>query len=507
MSSKSIKLWIYPPWWFWRGFHSDRGPPLWHRAEGQWYSRVYDFTDQTYHSNGDANTAFPSFKPDYDVFPIPCRSRKQRGWYQVRPRSSEHTCISSKARVVKKDAAARVPEELFHKILDEVVPWRNVLARDVKAQLSQCSLITLSSRRDFLEFMAFITDPGCRFRSYCRSVHVSLNSNSMAEKPWTHRLPCIKGVVWDSLSLSGPLPQSLKTLKSVFCTFPFRLPCIYHHTIRYLTLTDIHFIRMYDLLSLLKDIPNMSSLHCLRLTWGSAQTGHLSRRDRNGSRYTLSYQIPSITMVDCERSAAQALVHMFVIFRDGSGPSIHLNDRECMVSLAAEIEDFNAKVDPSSVKCYTIHLLTETFSDIFARRTVQLTSNKINVYLRLCPSAGFNYITAPAARVASIAFNLCAVVMPPSMPSFNWTQLDKILVAFTALQMVVFGLPSRETATLFSEEVVPRLLPHTCRTLSIRYAVLHQDEQDREASWYRLHPESATMQRACVHLSYSILIG
>ena len=141
--------------------------------------------------------------------------------------------------------------------------------------------------------------------------------------------------------------------------------------------------------------------------------------------------------------------------------------------------------------------MDKRFTDTRRLVTVRLTSNKINVYFRLCPSAGFNYVTAPAARVASIAFDLCAVVMPPSIPSLNWTQLDKILVAFTALQMVVFGLPSRETATLFSEEVVPRLLPHTCRTLSIRYAILHRDKQDRGPSWYRMHPESATMQRAC----------
>ena len=77
-----IELQIVPQWWVWRGYRpfGRIQDDLIDTPELRWPTRRDPMDAPEFNEE----LAFPLLKPSIDIFGIPRRSRRQRGWYQVR---------------------------------------------------------------------------------------------------------------------------------------------------------------------------------------------------------------------------------------------------------------------------------------------------------------------------------------------------------------------------------------------------------------------------------------
>ena len=108
MQPVTVQLEIYAQWRLWSGSYADNGKSS--------PSTINDPLDWRTYSD---TTSFPTLKPDFTVFGVPRRSRKQRGWYQVKKRNASSP---SSPLVYPSATGADVPPELFDRIIEAIAP-------------------------------------------------------------------------------------------------------------------------------------------------------------------------------------------------------------------------------------------------------------------------------------------------------------------------------------------------------------------------------------------------
>lgn len=238
-------------------------------------------------------TAFPSRKPNIDVFGPPShRSRKQRGWYQVRswpPRPQLQTFSSDGRHFLL--LAEVLPQELIRRILDHCI-INGQLSGNARGELARCgqvcrfwadhcritlfATLSLISENDMLDLRDFQDDDRCLFLPYLDEIVIA--QENLTEPPWTHTfIPIWHEGNFVRVELQGPLPPSLRTLRSVHTTLPRSLPRHFCGLIREVDLFDLHLRRFHDLIHLMGELPDLSAIRCTRVTW-SDRPGELPHR-------------------------------------------------------------------------------------------------------------------------------------------------------------------------------------------------------------------------------------
>lgn len=204
------------------------------------FVEYYELHDPMDHPRFDESTAFPSVKPNIDIFgPPQCRSRRQRGWYQVKtwpPRSPHLRSFGH----VKPFSWATLPQELFRDILSNTCKDKHELGRMRQVNkywAAQCSSdifrgLLMSSRLDVLDLCNFIKDPACLFLPHLLDITIRLSA-SVPDHPYIHPLPQIWVRNYMALELRGPLPSSIRTLRSIHALLPKSLPSSFHVTSRF----------------------------------------------------------------------------------------------------------------------------------------------------------------------------------------------------------------------------------------------------------------------------------
>ncbi len=123
--------------------------------------------------------------------------------------------------------------------------------------------VLVHSRQRVVEMWDLDRSPACWF---LRFVKPQLRVNiTLSELSCVHLLTRHTSYF---LQLTGPLPRGWKTIRSVHQALPRSLPCSFSAGIAYLVLTDIRFQRFTDLAHLVCELPDLTSLHCTKVTWG-----------------------------------------------------------------------------------------------------------------------------------------------------------------------------------------------------------------------------------------------
>lgn len=301
ISHRLFELEIDPGWWIWRGYHP--------------YSRIQDefidtpelecreYGDPVSHEpmdepQFDEEGAFPLLKPSIDVLGVPCRSRKQRGWYQVQsfppPVASSRNAATDRA-----SAAARLPMEMIFKIgwsvgsshsttshmwvksptlRHELASWARVCRHWAKViQPRLFAGVTISSNSEMTQLLEIRRTSLTELARYNTRLELL---DSLGTPPFTHLTSPIKAQytkydwgVYNSLAMTGPLPASQgPTLRSIHARVPRSLPCSTSSFIGTLMLQHIHFRSPMDLLRLVSELPDLGSLTGMRLTWPTGST-------------------------------------------------------------------------------------------------------------------------------------------------------------------------------------------------------------------------------------------
>lgn len=290
VKSSAVELKIEEDWYWWSGY--PRNPD-----DRRWLHGLLAETDgpEFY-----TKTAFPSLKPDIDIFGVPRRSRKQRGWHQVAVpslgRPNERVGNRTHSRPPAK--ASDIPPELFDGILEHLTSWthrdRPALARcasvchywNEKCQKRLFQGPELKSREDALSLLEFMRTLTSAVSSLIWDVTIR-EAQAVSGTPWLHLMSVIgdrahKELHHYTVKLKGPLPAGQR-MRSIHHRVPRSLPGHFSRHIEWLYLTDVHFKKLDDLMHLAGEMPDLDTLECKRVTWGSLPTALPRWRSRNES--------------------------------------------------------------------------------------------------------------------------------------------------------------------------------------------------------------------------------
>ncbi|KAJ3559788.1 hypothetical protein NM688_g126 [Phlebia brevispora] len=307
-------------WRLWSGWTSSKGMiknHLWVGRELSWTEGLDPMDVEGF----DDTTAFPALKPNAEVFHVgvPTYSRKQRGWYHVKPWPVS-TPVAPSANDFDAATGSDVPVELLEKMLRYVdlnIQWAGHAVQMNKRDIGWASLvcsrwadilrprifktITLRNRGDVITLSSFVIHPLSHVAKYIEDIMILQSLTQYPYQPWTHTLSTIHRPNfpkrWTSLVLSGPLPTGSFT-KGVCEMLPRSVPWQFSG-IAYLQLSCLHFQKAGDLLRLPRDLPSLQFVDCRNVTWDNSpsdemppmssylSTSQVNGRYYPGIRYTL----------------------------------------------------------------------------------------------------------------------------------------------------------------------------------------------------------------------------
>lgn len=249
-----------------------------------------------------SESALFSLKPDFDVFGIPERTRKQRGWYQIHrgPKTKSHTTspLSYVATAATRPTYAKstdLPLEtidmiLYHSSVVKMVSKGATGARFVLVWMpEQAANVSLVSRRFTYTFqgLAFLQ---IRLRSFsdfqtyrtmvedkngyaARSTMDLKVYHDPSSAPWLHNLYALTNwrktlsiVLYLGSAKAGPESRS-GHVSSIFAHIPRRMPATFCARIYRLCITNVSFHNFGELVRLVWDLGELEKLSSSNLTF------------------------------------------------------------------------------------------------------------------------------------------------------------------------------------------------------------------------------------------------
>ena len=264
----------------------------------------WEVVDPMHEPTFDEENAFPQLKPSANVFGVPLRSRKQRGWYQVQQHPQPMTQLASMdvlLTVRPTASAACLPVELIHQIGESLIDYTGPGAgrpqNPFRDEYVWCARVC----RHWAKVMQPRLFAGLQIGSHSEMVQLldirrtSLTGlaqsdpqaglrDSLDGAPFTHLAPHMKP--WNSLTITGPLPTSQgTTLRSIHGRVPRSLPTSASASIGLLTLRHIHFRYFADLVKLLSEASNVRVLTAIGLTWPQESEPYVVAKNKHGKPF------------------------------------------------------------------------------------------------------------------------------------------------------------------------------------------------------------------------------
>ena len=281
---EEVKLAIEENWWMWRGFR----PYV--RAEEKFIGspecgeycrhRRFNVIDEDDHTEW---AVFPLCNPSIDVLGIPCRSRKQRGWYQVLAPAHSAAPVARHTQQQMR-SAADLPLELVFKIAEIAVPDIKYEHKWSRHELASCALVC----RRWAVVLRPLLFRNMTTRSHgemTRLLHIYRTSSiklashdldpltlevKLGNAPFAHlaaRL-FVHPYYLEQIRIIGPLPgRTGAGLRSIHGCLPRSLPPSAICSVRYLVFVNVHFQYFADLVRTVAEIPALSCLCGIQLTW------------------------------------------------------------------------------------------------------------------------------------------------------------------------------------------------------------------------------------------------
>lgn len=148
-----------------------------------------------------------------------------------------------------------------------------------------------------LDLWEYQDDDRCLFLPYLDEIFVA--QESLSEPPWTHKfIPIWHEGNFVRIELQGPLPPSLRTLRSIHTTVPRSLPRHFCGLIREIDLYDLHLRRFHDLVHLMGELPDLFEVGCTRITWVDRPGKLPHRRPKFALNHLSSWRLYECSLVD-----------------------------------------------------------------------------------------------------------------------------------------------------------------------------------------------------------------
>lgn len=229
----------------------------------------------------DEAASFPSFKPDRDLFGPPRRCRKQRGWYYVKRWPPAAHTIDNVPQEAEYATGADIPQELFNDIVASYLTIPRI--RGVGTLRLVCRHwerlctnkhfyeITLTTLEDVNTGLAALSNrrawgwPAYPVWYLHLRLNVAENSCVGIHTVHTKLVPELAFSPEVTLQIHGPIPAGQR-LTSVYQTSP-RRSLWYPLWIRRLTLIDLHFVKLDNLIRILRELPILRTVKGSRITW------------------------------------------------------------------------------------------------------------------------------------------------------------------------------------------------------------------------------------------------
>ena len=301
-------------WRVWRGYQLSG----WTRENAElssayWTPGSWLHTDPMDTTTYDESKAFPSEKPNFDVYPPPCRTRKQRGWFQV-TRFPPHSQIKPEIVITSSTpgpslygSGSKLPSELVQQILDELRADPSLSKHDQAVYSTVCRHwadairphifqdIGINSRESLIALSALTEHPASRAKSYIDRVTLVPTVSSSKAAPFLHLLTIHVGHRVDGtttsqiriqLKITGPLPQHYSnTMRSIHWQLPRTVPRVCSFGIARLILENISFKTFYDLLNVVLELPTLTKFEGTSLMWPEFEPRRRSWKPQTGSYY------------------------------------------------------------------------------------------------------------------------------------------------------------------------------------------------------------------------------
>ena len=308
-----LKLDIKMEWWLWRGYctFNQHRQTYTHSPEVAWpWEFRSDPMDRFFFREDDA---FPLVKPAIDIFGLPHRSRKQRGWYRVRTPAEPmdtHPCVQPSPR----RSAADLPLDVVHLVAELGLKWsRPPLHHDFVVCASVCRQWSkilrprlfhepiFRSCEDFTRFFTLIRAPRSTVATH---VHFPILTEALPGVPFLHHLSALRAMQGidrrferSLAKIIGPLPHPESTfVRSIHWQLPRALPRPYFRYIDTLNLQDLSFHSFADLLHLVRELADLKELCCTRVTWGGETALPLPSLSR---KVMIATSRPDVYLVGC----------------------------------------------------------------------------------------------------------------------------------------------------------------------------------------------------------------
>ncbi|KAJ3524731.1 hypothetical protein NM688_g8512 [Phlebia brevispora] len=451
----------------------------------------------------DERTAFPTFKPNIEVFGPPARSRKQRGWFQVQRWSHsdlQPVCtVVGTAHAVKHTATGEeVPPELLDRIVRSFTlydddarssPTRRVIAK--KRDLSHVALVcrrwasvgqslifqrvALRCRTDVDDLVALVQHPSSKVASYISVVVLSPVTEShlaqstqareghrRAQAPWIHTisstpLPSIlrsRGARI-AVRVSGS-PTIKRPLSILIHRLPGAVPGLFSD-IEYLALADMHLKTLRDLIYVIRQLPSLAAVSCQNVTWGGS----------NGDIPSLSLypaRIISYMMQGCTDNMAAAWLSFLVPPTRSDHWEKHDANQMCRLvsSLVKNCDPgWLHECDIMASRLPDHLLLWSRFGD------PRMPSLRV-FHMPLVPGH--------ARRVRALVIEISRILTADKYKQSNyytdWIELDVLAASLPALQTLLFAFSSREAVVQVHKQVVLPKMPHFRHSRRLKYALM-----------------------------------
>ena len=259
--------------------------------------------------NFDISTAFPSLKPDIDVFddliPRRAHSRRERGWYYVIPWPPRHREEQSSRPTRMR--SQEVPEELFALIWSKysVINARGHASRGrvpitrhelallgginrywaERCQRKLFAHVSLGAHEEACELLELVQAPESSIIKYLGTITIEAQSLTTSTIPWIHMLCYIFGaeeryLAEERLRSPHKPPQRVRSPTIVFALngpgtlgrsihrgLPPSHPPNFSLPIGTLKLTNVRFRRFADLLAVTAYMTNLRTVDCVDVHW------------------------------------------------------------------------------------------------------------------------------------------------------------------------------------------------------------------------------------------------
>lgn len=197
--------------------------------------------------------------------------------------------------------------------------------------------VTLRSREDLLQLIAFLETPTSRLKRYIQCLDIEQDGPS---EPWLHTisslfqlLPVFLLQPRISLDFAGPSHKTQRSIRSIHSLAPRSLPRNFSGRIIRLSLHDICFRTFWDLVSLVGELPDLENLSCRNLTWKPLSSTLPPRYPRRITSYPLE-----LKMMGCTDDWAATI--FFVMSYSSAVPKIHCSQAESVRKLASSISSW-----------------------------------------------------------------------------------------------------------------------------------------------------------------------